>query len=220
MTNPFATWDFQDEEQREAMMEEVTKENCDKKLRLVRDISGMSRRELAKVLAVSEATIRRLEAGGDSKPTDDFINKLRALCIIGHESFKKLSDAQKATLAEKIGVTGGAASGIAGTIAAVSAAGVIPGLSAAGITSGLAALGGGAMLLGVGVVAAVPLAAGLLGMGVAKAIKKICEENKISCEKVDSRWETSNDQTDSASSPDVKAEDETLVQDGPERDRE
>jgi len=68
---------------------------------------------------------------------------------------------------ETLGTATGALAGGAGGIGAVAAAGV-PGLSAVGLTSGLAAIGGGAMLGGLVVVAAAPLAIGALGYGLVR----------------------------------------------------
>lgn len=53
----------------------------------------------------------------------------------------------------------------------ISTAGSVGGLSAAGITSGLAAIGG-SMLGGIVAVALIPVAAGALGYGAIKGIKK------------------------------------------------
>jgi len=192
------------------MFEEITEENCGDKLKLIREISGMSRRELARILGVSEATIRRLE-DSDSMPSDEFLNKLRALCIIGHEKFSRLPDDEKEKVGEMIGFAGGSASGIGAVIAAVSAAGV-SGLSAAGITSGLAAIGGGMMIAGIGVVAAIPIATGLLGYGVIKGIKSICDANNLSCKEVNDRWEirrpTTNENDDDSITNNISTDSE------------
>ena len=178
-----------DENDRDKLLkEEVTKANCGEKLKLVRKISGISRRELAQKFGVSEATIRRLETG-PSEPTDKFMNRVRALCVIGIAKFGKLSESDKEKVSDSLGAAGGLVAGVGGAIAAVSASGAIAGLSAAGMTSGLAALGGGAMLTGIGVVAVIPIATGLAGFGLVKGIKKICEANKLNCQEVNEQWE-------------------------------
>lgn len=181
-------WEYQDEAQKTAMEEEVTPENCGAKLKLVREVSGLSRRELAGILGCSETTISRLETG-KTTATSDFTNRLRALSVIGHHKFKALSDSEKSTIAETLGSAGGVATGIGGSLAAVYAAGSVSGLSAAGITSGLAAIGGGSLLGGVGVVAAVPVAVGLAGYGLVKGIQTICEANGLECQEADGRYE-------------------------------
>jgi DNA-binding XRE family transcriptional regulator len=180
-------WNYESTDQKTKMEELITPENCGEKLRLVREVSGLSRRELAKMLGCSESTISRLETK-KTLPTIDLMNRLRALVLIGYHKFAKMSDSQKNSLSEVISSIGGVAAGIAGSIGTVSVAGVA-GLSAAGITSGLAAIGGGAMLAGVAVVAAIPCAVGLGGYGLVKGIKAICEANNLNCKDVDGRYE-------------------------------
>jgi predicted transcriptional regulator len=51
------TWNYKDEHQKKAMEETVTTENCGIKLKLVRELSTMSRKDLARVLGCSESTI-------------------------------------------------------------------------------------------------------------------------------------------------------------------
>jgi ribosome-binding protein aMBF1 (putative translation factor) len=183
-----SAWDYENEDQKMKMEELITPETCGEKLRLVRDVSGLSRRDLAKILGCSESTISRLETK-KTLPSIDFTNRLRALVLIGYHKFVKMSDSQKSSLSETIGSIGGVAAGIAGSIGTVSAAGAVAGLSAAGITSGLAAIGGGAMIAGVAVVAAIPAAIGLGGYGLVKGIKAICKANNLNCKDVDGRYE-------------------------------
>ena len=182
-----SVWEFDSEEQKDAMMESLTQENCGKKLHLIRDVSGMSRRDLARVIGVAESTIYRLETG-KTLPTMDFMLRLSALVAIGHARFSKMSTSEKEKISEYIGTTGGIAAGVGGAIGAISASGAVAGLSAAGITSGLAAIGG-TMLGGIAVVATIPLAAGFAGYGLVKGIKAICEANRLDCKEVDGHWE-------------------------------
>ena len=188
MANEKFDWKFKDDKQEAEFKEPVTKENCGAKLRLIRELLHMFRRELARIIGVSESTLRRLE-GGDTLPTDEFINRLQALHAIGSAKYAKLSTAEKEKVSEIVGAAGGSVAGVGGSIAAIGAAGAVSGFSAAGITSGLAAIGGGAMLTGIGVVAAIPVATGLAGYGLVKGIKKICEANNLSSEEVNGKWE-------------------------------
>lgn len=181
-------WEYENEDQKRVMEELITTANCGQKLKLVREVSGLSRKELADILGCSETTVFRLETD-KSKATEEFIFRLRALTVIGYHKFKSLTDAEKGTLAETLGAAGGAATGVAGSIAAVSAAGSVAGVSAAGITSGLAAIGGGSMLGGIGIIAALPLAVGLAGYGLVKGIQAICFANDFDCNVVDGRYE-------------------------------
>ena len=67
---------------------------------------------------------------------------------------------------------GGAGTGVAGSVGLVSLAG--SGTGTAVVTSGLAAIGsvvGGGMLAGLGIVAAIPIAAGAVGYGGYRLIK-------------------------------------------------
>ncbi|MCX5634030.1 MAG: helix-turn-helix transcriptional regulator [Phycisphaerae bacterium] len=185
-------WDYENEEEKKKMEEEVTKENCGEKLNLIRKKLCISRKELAKTLGVRESTIGRLERI-DTHPSQDFMRRLHGLQLVGYAAFKKLSDADKEKISEFIGTGAGVAGGVAGSIAAISAAGSIGGLSAAGITSGLAAIGG-SMLGGIIVTGLIiPLAAGAIGLGAIKGIKKICEANNLSCEEFDDHWEIKRD---------------------------
>ena len=188
MPNNKSEWNFKDKRQEAEFKEHVTKKNCGAKLRLIRELLGISRRELARIIGVSESTLRRLEEN-NTLPTDEFMNRLQALCVIGAAKYGKLTDSEKEKVSEVIGVAGGVVAGVGGSIAAIGAAGAVSGFSAAGITSGLAAVGGGAMLAGIGVVAAIPVATGLLGYGLVKGIKSICEANNLSCTEVNERWE-------------------------------
>jgi DNA-binding XRE family transcriptional regulator len=180
-------WQYETPEQKAAMEEPITPENCGAKLRLVRDISGISRRELAKILGTSETTVSRLETQ-KTIATTDFMNRLRALVVIGFYKFSKMSAAEKEAVSETLGAAGGVMAGVGGAFAAVSASGTVAGLSVTGITSGLAALGG-SMLGGLAVVAVIPVAVGLGGYGLAKGIKAICDANNLRCTDIDGRYE-------------------------------
>jgi|MDTC01.2.fsa_nt_gb transcriptional regulator with XRE-family HTH domain len=182
-----SVWEFEDEEQETAMLETITDENCGAKLKLVREVSGLSRRGLAEVIGVAESTIYRLETK-KTLPSPDFMLRLSGLVAIGHAKYSKMSEADKETVSEYIGAAGGIVAGVGGAIGAISVSGAVADFSAAGITSGLAALGG-SMLGGLAVVAAIPVAAGAAGYGLVKGIKAICEANKLDCKEVDEHWE-------------------------------
>ena len=180
-------WKYDSDTQRAAMAEEVTDQNCGEKLKLIRSLAAVTRRELAAILGTSESTIARLETE-KTLPTADFMNRLRALAVIGFHKFSAMSAGEKEAISETLGAAGGATAGIAASIAAVSASGTVAGLSVTGITSGLAALGG-SMLGGLVVVAAIPVAVGIGGYGLVKGIKAIVEANNLNCQDVDGKWE-------------------------------
>jgi predicted XRE-type DNA-binding protein len=185
---PKSIWDWKSNEEKKEMEEEVTRENCGKKLTLILRIAGMSSRDLAEVLGVRESTIIRLQKGDITTPREEFMNRLRALQVIGCAKFKDLNESEKSKAAEFVGTGAFTAGGIAASIGAVSCAGAVGGLSAAGITSGLAAIGG-SMVGGLALVASIPVAAGILGFGVLKGIKKLCESNDLCRKEIDYRWE-------------------------------
>ena len=103
-------WDFEDDDQRKNFQEPIHTENCGQKLKLVREVSGLSRRELADALGCSESTVVRIETK-KTLPTEDFMNRLRALTVIGHHKFKTLSDAEKSTLNDIFTAAGGGIGG-------------------------------------------------------------------------------------------------------------
>jgi len=183
-----SVWEFEDEDQKKQMLEAITEDNCGVKLKLVREVSGLSRRDLASVIGVAESTIYRLEKK-QTLPKADFMLRLSGLVAIGHAKYSKMSEKDKEKVSEYIGAAGGIAAGVGGAIGAISVSGAVAGLSAAGITSGLAAIGGGTMLGGLAVVATIPVAVGAAGYGLVKGIKAICEANKLDCKEVDNHWE-------------------------------
>ncbi|WP_136077581.1 helix-turn-helix domain-containing protein [Pontiella desulfatans] len=174
-------------EEKAKFLEAITADNCGEKLKLVRESLIMTRRELAKVIGCSEATISRIESK-KTKPTSDFMNRLFGLVVIGHEKYKSLSKAEREGLAEQVAAMGGAGIGLGASISAISASGAVAGLSAAGVASGLATIGG-SVAAGAAVIASVPVAAGFASFGLVKGIKAICEANKLNCEEVDGRFE-------------------------------
>ena len=182
-----SVWEFEDEKQKKEMLEPITPENCGEKLKLIREVSGLSRRYLAEVIGVSESTIYRLEKK-QTLPSVDFMLRLSGLVAIGYAKYSKMSEEDKEKLSEYIGVAGGIAAGVGGAIGAISVAGTVAGLSAAGITSGLAAIGG-SMLGGLAVVATIPVAIGGVGYGLVRGIKAICKANRLDCKEVDDHWE-------------------------------
>ena len=182
------TWGCKDKDTVRALTEPVTEDNCGAKLKLIRDLSGLSRKELAQALGCSQSTIVRLE-GGETRASHSFMLRLMALVTIGHAKYANMNAKEKSELTAILSAGGVVTAGIGAAITAVSSAGATAGLTAAGVTSGLAAIGGGAMLGGLTVVAAIPLMAGAAGFGLARAIRAICVANKLRCKEVDSQYE-------------------------------
>ena len=189
-----SVWQFANDEEKEKMLEPITTKNCGEKLILVRDILDIPRRELAQIIGCSESTLSRIERGV-SLPNKNFILRLTALVTIGRHKYANLSEKEKDRISEVIANSAGVISGVAGAIGTILATGGI-GLSAAGITSGISALGGGALLGGAGLIAAIPVSIGLASYGIVKGIKKICEANKLSCKEIDGKYEIRPGQED------------------------
>ena len=85
--NASSVWEFESEEQKKEMLEPITQTNCGKKLKLVRDLSGLSRRELASVIGISKSTVFRIETK-KTLPTKDFMLRLGGLVAIGHARYR------------------------------------------------------------------------------------------------------------------------------------
>jgi hypothetical protein len=169
----------------------ITPENCRLLLAAYMNEKKIGAPRISEAIGCSHATLARILAG-TSKPTDEFIKQVGILIGIGYERYKKLSDAEKETISEKIGTISGGVVGFGTITAAISASGVVAGLSAAGITSGLAAIGavvGGGMTAGVAVLAAVPIAVGAAGYGIIKGVKYLFSQHKLNNEAIDPKWE-------------------------------
>ena len=167
-----------------SLEETVTTDNCHQKLAEIRLAAGISRRNFAKVMGVSESTIGRLEKG-ETKPSGDFLNRLQVLALLGVSKYGQLSEKQRDNLTTNM------SAGVPISVALGRVAGgLVGGLSVAGVASGIAALGG-ALVGGAVVIGAVPAAAAAATYGVAKALKSICDKNELACKEVDGRWEIS-----------------------------
>ena len=180
-------WSYESAEQKAKLDELVTEDNCGEKLRLMRALSGHSRRDLAKVLGGPESTIYRLERK-QTLPTAVFMTSLRGLELVGYDRFSKMSAGEKESISETLGTAGGITVGVGGSVAAISVSGSVAGLSAPGITSGLAAIGG-TMIGGVVVACSIPLAAGLSCYCLVKGIKALCATSNLDCTDVNDRYD-------------------------------
>lgn len=151
----------------------------------------LSARQVAKAIGCPEATIIRLLAG-KTLPSDEMMKQVGLMIELGFDKYATLTEVEKGQLSEKIGAVGGGILGFATISAAVEGLG-LAGLSAAGISSGLAALGsvvGGGMLLGVGVAAAIPIAAGAAGYAIIKSVKYLASEVALNEKDLDPHWES------------------------------
>lgn len=155
--------------------------------------NGLAARKVAMAIGCSEATIKRI-LEGTTRPTDEMVTQIALMIDAGFKRYAAMTSAEKEHWTEKVSAGVGGALGLSWISAAVSAAGSVSGLSAAGITSGLAALGfGGGMIVGVGVVAAIPIGVGAAGYGVARLAKRGMTEWNLSVKDLDERWESLGD---------------------------
>ena len=90
----------------EKMPGSVTRENCGTVFKELRQRFGsMSVAELARTLGVARSTVMRVEAG-QTIPSDDLLNRLKAIQVIGISKFRALSEKDRTRflqLIEEIG---------------------------------------------------------------------------------------------------------------------
>lgn len=138
---------------------EITKQNCHKAIAGICKQAGITRKELAQLLGVSPSNITRIEKNKEAAG-EDFMNRLRALQVLGHAKFKKLTASDKKKAA--------AASGQS--------------LTTAGVLAGLTALGSAKFAVaGLVSIPLFGLGAVVLGYGIIKALKHLCDKNNLSC---------------------------------------
>jgi transcriptional regulator with XRE-family HTH domain len=160
--------------------ERITKKNCGAKLAELRaKLGGMSRTDLATVLGVARTTIMRIEEG-QTEPSDDFLNRLKAVQIIGAARFRSLSEEGKANLVSALAELGEDAE-----VLESAAPGNVPkDPNTSGVLTGLGALG--ASVLGIAALGIVPL---LAGYGVAKALKSVLKANNLGVAEKNGSWQ-------------------------------
>jgi DNA-binding XRE family transcriptional regulator len=167
------------------MLESVTRENCGKILKMLRKKFGsMSLQDLAKVLGVSRSTIMRIE-DGRTLPSDEFLNRLKALQLIGTAKFRMLSEKHKThftQLVEEIGED-------PEMISKAMNKNMLKKLTPVGILAGLGTLGGATLVASAGAISSVPILSGLAGYGIVKGLKAVLDANNLKATEVDGRWE-------------------------------
>ncbi len=187
----------------------VTRENCGGILKELRHRFGsMSVAELARTLGVARSTIMRVETGR-TIPSDDFLNRLKAIQVIGISKFRALSEKDKTRffeLAEEIGENPEIFSGIISK-------GMVKELTPAGILAGLGTIASASLNLSTSVISAVPVLSSLAGYGLVKGLKSVLEANNLSCVENEGVWEITKER---GVSPDEEVEKMT----GKKRDEE
>jgi len=174
----------------------VTRENCGSVLRELRQRFGsMSVADLAKILGVARSTITRIEAG-ETAPSDDFLNRLKALQVMGISRFQGLSENDRDRFSQAVKEMGESPELFAKGM-------MLRELTSGGILAGLGAIASASLNLSGSVVSSIPILSSLAGYGLVKGLKSLLEANKLSCVEGDGFWRI---QTGRAAGPDEETQ--------------
>ena len=180
----------------------VTRENCGIVLKeLRRKFGSMSMADLAKTLGVSRSTVMRIEAGQTS-PSEDLLNRLKAIQLIGISKFRALSEKDRdrfALFMDEIGEN-------PDDFSSAAAAHMVTALTPSGILAGLGTIAGASLNLSTSVVSAVPVLSSLAGYGLVKGLKAILEANDLDCTEKEGVWEISKQEKKNTDSKQSKQE--------------
>jgi plasmid maintenance system antidote protein VapI len=169
-------------------MNEFNRESFSEFLTTFLQENSLQPRRFAAAVGCSEATIDRL-LKNRTLPSIEMVKQAKLMFHLGFESYSKLSKAQKKKLSDMVGTVGGGAVGVASIPFIISASGTVSGLSAAGITSGLTALGGGTVVAGFMVTAAIPWLGVAIGSIAVRGITLISANQSLKKVDMDKRWE-------------------------------
>lgn len=167
------------------MLKSVTRENCGRVFKgLRRKFGSMSVAELAKTLGVSRSTVMRIEAG-QTYPSDELLNRLKAIQVVGISKFRTLSEKDKARfsqLVEEIGEN-------PEIFSEAMTNRMVKELTPAGILAGLGTIAGASLNVSTSVITSIPILSSLAGYGLIKGLKAILEANNLECNENEGRWE-------------------------------
>ncbi len=167
------------------MLKSVTRENCGHILKELRERFGrMSVAELAGILGVSRSTVMRIEAG-QTYPSDDLLNRLKAIQVIGISRFKTLSEKDRARFSGLIKEIGEDPEVFAGVVTDR----MVKELTPAGILAGLGTIAAASLNASTAIVSSIPVFSSLAGYGLVKGLKGILEANRFECAEKNGRWE-------------------------------
>ena len=184
------------------MPKSVTRKNCGSVLRELRQRFGsMSVAELAKALGVSRSTVMRIEAG-QTIPSDDLINRLKAIQLIGISKFRALSEIDSTRFLGFIEEIGENPEIFSEAITKR----MVKELTPAGILAGLGTIASASLNLSTSVISSIPVLASLAGYGLVKGLKAILEANNLSCIENEGVWEITKER---GVSPDKEVEEMT-----------
>ena len=163
----------------------VNRDNCGDVLKGIRRKFGsMSMADLAKTLGVSRSTVMRIEAG-QTLPSEDLLNRLKAIQLIGISKFLELSDKDKEHFTLFMDVIGESANDFSKNMATH----MVKALTPSGILAGLGTIAGASLNMSSSVVSAVPVLSSLAGYGLIKGLRAILDANRLNCIEKEGVWE-------------------------------
>jgi len=163
----------------------VNRDNCGNVLREIRQKFGsMSMAELAKTLGVSRSTVMRIEAG-KTLPSEELLNRLKAIQLIGISKFQELSQKDRKHFAIFMNGIGENADDFSTEMTTH----MVKALTPSGILAGLGTIASASLNMPTSVVSTVPVLSSLAGYGLVKGLKTILEANNLNCTEKDGVWE-------------------------------
>lgn len=165
--------------------DKVTRENCGRVLKDLRQKFGsMSVAELSKTLGVARSTIMRIEAG-QTAPSEDLLNRLKAIQIIGISKFRTISQMDKDRFSQLMVEIGENPE----PFSTANLGHMVQELTPAGILSGLGTIASASLNLSSNVVSSIPVLSSLAGYGLVKGLRSILEANDFQCIEREGAWE-------------------------------
>lgn len=167
------------------MLKSVGRENCGSVFKELRQKFGsMSVAELAKTIGVSRSTVMRIEAG-QTFPSDELLNRLKAIQVIGISKFRALSEKDKARFSRLMEEIGESPELFSGAISKR----MVRELTLAGILAGLGTIASASLNVSTSVVSSIPILSSLAGYGLVKGLKAVLEANNLECIENGGMWE-------------------------------
>ncbi len=167
------------------MPEMVNRDNCGEVLKGIRRKFGsMSMAELAKTLGVSRSTVMRIEAG-QTLPSEEVLNRLKAIQLIGISKFLELSQKDREQFALFMNGMGENSDDFSNNMTTH----MVKALTPSGILAGLGTIAGASLNMATPVVSGVPVLSSLAGYGLVKGLKAVLEANHLNCVEKKGVWE-------------------------------
>lgn len=181
----------------------VNKTNCGLVLKQLRHRFGsVSVAELARILGVSRSTVMRIE-NGQTQPSEAFLNRLKALQLIGISKFRALSTDHQVRFKQLLKEMGKDPALFVQTIQN----GTFKTLTPTGILSGLGAIAAAALNRTSPVVTSIPVLSSMAGYGLIKGLDAILEANHLSCVENEGQWDITTTTRSKGSGPEREDKD-------------